>query len=254
MLIGWIGVALFIGILIRFPLLKEKLVSFFLIVGLISLFLSTPLSSFLWKNTLLATFVQFPFRFLSITLLAEAFIAALLVEGSKKRAWVVLCIFLLLGMSSWQFLLPKSYDYSPESFYTTNSDTTTVQNEYMPVWVKQMPSVYAYQKIILIKGSGEVSSIFVKGTAVHAVVRMQKKSFVTFSFAYFPGWEVKVDGNVTPITPTQPDGLIQFTVPSGMHTLTAQYRQTLLQNVANGISALSLIVLVGILLKRKYEK
>jgi hypothetical protein len=65
------------------------------------------------------------------------------------------------------------------------------------------------------------------------------------SFA-FPGWQVKVNGRPTPITPGDPDGLITFAVPAGHHEITVTWQSTPLRSALVALSLLATITVIGV--------
>lgn len=97
------------------------------ILVLISLFLASPWSLFLWQHLPLPQLVQFPWRFLAITAFAVAVLA-------KKHFWLLFLIILAIPF------LKITPTFHPESYYLTNDDSTTVKNEYMPKGVKIDPT------------------------------------------------------------------------------------------------------------------
>jgi hypothetical protein len=64
--------------------------------------------------------------------------------------------------------------------------------------------------------------------------------------AWFPGWEVRVDGRPVPAGPGPLSGLITFQVPPGEHLVNLDYGRTAAEKAAAGISIAALIVGIGI--------
>ena len=62
--------------------------------------------------------------------------------------------------------------------------------------------------------------------------------------AWFPGWEVRVDGQPVPAGPGTPSGLITFQVPAGEHLVEVQYGRTAPEKIAAGISIAALILAI----------
>lgn len=60
--------------------------------------------------------------------------------------------------------------------------------------------------------------------------------------AWFPGWEVRVDGQPTPAGPGKPSGLITFQVPPGEHLVEVHYGRTAPEKAAYGISIVALFL------------
>lgn len=106
---------------------------FWLILILISLFLALPISYPIWQYTPLPKLVQFPWRFLSLTVFAVAVLSRHL---SKRIAFLLAIITIIISIP----FLEVTKTFYPEGFYTTNDDSTTVKNEYMPRWVKIDPT------------------------------------------------------------------------------------------------------------------
>ena len=251
-LIGWIGVAIFGGVLFTRFSLKNTKVLFFIISGIIGLFFSFSLSSGLWHIKPLVEFIQFPFRFLSIVLLSESFLAAYIIEKMPQKILTSIFLLLLLLFSSWAYLFPKAYSNNPESFYTTNTATTTVQNEYMPIWVKRLPASYTYQKVIT--ANGEAENMVLKGTKLQFSINLQVKTTILITFVYFPGWKATIDGQPATLSPSWPYGLLQLEVPKGTHVVAVWFGETPLRLFADGISIVALLICLFLGIKKIYEK
>ena len=121
-------VVLFIVIFIFARLIKIKqhrLTIVMFTISVISIFLASSYSGFLWRFVP-GSLVQFPFRFLSLTTASTAFLAACLVSvlSQSKRVAMGLIILILIFFSAFAYLMPKAYQYYPDSFYSTNQATT----------------------------------------------------------------------------------------------------------------------------------
>jgi hypothetical protein len=64
--------------------------------------------------------------------------------------------------------------------------------------------------------------------------------------AWFPGWEVRVDGRPVPAGPGTLSGLITFQVPPSEHFVNVAYGRTAAEKAAAGISIAALLVGIGI--------
>lgn len=100
---------------------------------LLSVFLALPISTLIWQYSPLPRFIQFPWRFLALT----TFFLAVFASRLPKKLGILVAILIII--SSMPFL-KVDRTFHPESFYTTNDDSTTVKNEYMPKWVKTDPT------------------------------------------------------------------------------------------------------------------
>lgn len=229
---------------------------FFLMLIYIGLFFSLPISSFLWKLLPLPQLVQFPFRFLSIAILGTAFFIAFMIDSMKtflKIVIVVFCLFLMY-VSSWAYLLPKTYQLYPDSYYSTNQDTTTVKNEYMPKWVKQIPLAAAQSKVAVVKGQASISDIqSTDGDKVQFTTHVSQHSTIRINILYYPGWNVFVNNKLSPFSYSNPQGVIEVTLPAGDYVVTARFGETQIRAISDFIMLLSVLVL-GWLTIKEWER
>lgn len=250
LLVGWVAVALFTGVFfVRFTL-KERPFLFFLLLGLFSLLLSFSISSSLWHIQLLSRLVQFPYRFLSLTIFSEAFLTAYLIDKFKSKLLLTSFLVLLLFFSSLPYLFPTKFDYVSESFYDTNVATTTVQNEYMPRWVINVPTSYVFQRVVVNPLSGSLDKLYQKGSRITFVADMKKDATVTINFVYFPGWMASVDGVHISVA-SDKNGLLQLEIPKGNHNVIVWFGETPVRLIADIVSVLGLLAVIFLLVKRK---
>lgn len=250
-------VSLFIIMEAVFSIIKKetsKFFWFFFCLSLLSILLTLPVVENFWKLIPGKEFIQFPFRFLSVTILGVSGLTTYTVEKRKKiSTTLVTIIIILLYFSSWN-ILPKNYQDYADTFYTTNQDSTTVKNEYMPIWAKhQTPassehqrgeSNIKHQKIEYISGDGNITDIQSRGTNLRFNVITNTKSTIQLPIVYFPGWVIKVDNIPTDIRYKNPNGLIQFLLPIGRHTIVAYFTETNVRMLADIISLFSVIMTI----------
>ena len=62
----------------------------------------------------------------------------------------------------------------------------------------------------------------------------------------FPGWQVQVDGQSIPITPSDPHGLITFPLPEGSHEVSITFTNTWSRWLGWAISAVAFAIVVGL--------
>ena len=136
----------------------QKLTLVFLTLSLISIFLAIPQSELIWK-ILPVSFIQFPFRVLSLTVLSISFLAAciIFVLPKKHKIFMTVMLLIIVLVYSLPYLKVTSIQNYPDTFYSTNQDTTTVKNEYMPKWVKNIPSSMYNAKVENLSGGEEIN-------------------------------------------------------------------------------------------------
>ncbi|MDP3940875.1 MAG: hypothetical protein Q8Q49_01055 [bacterium] len=224
-----------------------------LFLGLVSTFFATVGSTFLWQ-ILPVSFVQFPFRFLSISILCASFLIAFLFSQFSKRETIVgfVIALILTGVSYWQMVIPVTQIDKGEGFYATNLDTTTVRNEYMPRWVNQLPSGYPHEKVSA--GDAKVTNVVTDPNSISFMVQGDKSSRIEVKTIDFPGWEATIDSKKTEISHTNPLGVIELRVPPGFHDVQVVFKETFLRRISNLITLVSFVTLVVLLLFYKRNR
>lgn len=251
-----IGIISFVVILLSFILIfrnSQTIPSFFVIVTLLSLSLTSNFSKPIWEIFQLGKYVQFSFRFLSITALGVGFLSAYLIRTWKKEYTVFLAglFVLLLFISSWSYFFPKTYQYYPDGFYSTNQDSTTVQNEYMPRSVKEIaPS--GLPKVTVRNAS--TKNVVNNGSDLTFQTASDTLSQVTVATIDYPGWVVSVDNKNVVQKPSTPYGFISFNIPKGQHDIVVRFTETPLRIVSDIISLLSLLAIGGLFFVQKRRR
>ncbi|MCL4390456.1 MAG: hypothetical protein M1484_00430 [Patescibacteria group bacterium] len=186
--------------------------AFLISLIIISLFFALPVSAPVWQHSLLPKVVQFPWRFLSITI----FVLAVLIGRMPKKLGVILMIITIV------FAVPflrVVRTFHPEGFYTTNDDSTTVKNEYDNRWLTVNPVSRPDKEMVWLTPTK---------------IQVNKM--------YFPGLETFVDGVKTPID-YQTNGLVQLTVSPGSHVVTTHFTETPVRLFADLLTVLGILII-----------
>ncbi|MCS7178471.1 MAG: 6-pyruvoyl-tetrahydropterin synthase-related protein [Anaerolineae bacterium] len=67
-----------------------------------------------------------------------------------------------------------------------------------------------------------------------------------FHALYFPGWVGYLDGERRPLQPAEGSGYILMDIPPGRHTVLLQYEGTMAQRVGDGVSGITVVVLLAL--------
>jgi len=218
--------------------------SFFLFVLAATLFLVLPLSLPVWQAIPLLWWVQFPWRLLAVATFCSAVLA-----GSVSHQWLAMLLLALVILLNVNHAKPQVFVNQPESFYATNEATTTIQDEYMPIWVKEKPVSHASQKVALVAGEGLIEKLVFNSKKVNFDLQTKTDSVVQINTLFFPGWQVKIDGQPVSLDYDNPQGLITFAVPAGSYRVLAEFGETKIRLTADAISLVSLLVVAGLLIK-----
>lgn len=185
---------------------------------LLSIFLALPVSGLIWQYTLLPKLVQFPWRFLSLT----AFATAVFVGRLPKKIGIIITIFIIFLALPF---IKIDRTFYPESYYTTNDDSTTVKNEYNSKWLTQNITNMPPQEVVQLSPTR---------------LRVYKM--------YFPGLEAYVDGVKTPID-YQTSGFVELNVSPGPHVVTTHFTETPVRLFADFLTVLGIFICAVSLMK-----
>jgi len=235
---------------------KYQLTVVMFIVAIVSIFLASPLSSLLWKF-LPSSFVQFPFRFLSLTIPAVSFLVASLISvfGQKKKIIISLIFLILIIISAFTYLLPKTYQNFPDTYYSTNQDTTTVKNEYMPKWVKVIPQKMPSEKVQNPTGKEVIKLTKNTPSRTEFNVNLTEQRLIQVNTIYFPGWQAYVNGEPAGILYDNPNGLISLNLNKGVNNVEVKFSETTVGHLADLVSIISIgYLLIFISARKKIDK
>jgi hypothetical protein len=122
--------------------------------------------------------------------------------------------------------------------------------EYQPTTVKERPPAIDTPEVARLSASSipdeaQLLSAHDEFLHYHATIDSPQPFEAIFNTFYFPGWQATINDQPVPITPTDPSGLISLPVPAGQQQIEVYFGGTPVRDVANVLSLLSLIALVG---------
>lgn len=253
-LVGVLAIVLFISALVLpFVIYREELhkipyrnlLLFFSLIFLISVFLATSFSGFVW-NAVGSSFVQFPYRFLSITLIIASFFSAFIsyILFSKVKVVAFIIIILLLALFGFRYITEVEYSNYPDEYYSTNEATTTIHDEYMPIWVKQKPSSRPAEKIEVISGDASISNISELSNKIEFETVVNSDSVIRVNTLYYPGWRVFVEGSQREINYDNEYGVIEFELEQYDDRVYISFQDDLMRMIANTVSIVASLLLI----------
>ncbi len=239
---------------------------------LLTTWLITPLSRPLWDALPPLQLIQFPWRILSVQALFTALLAGAipsLVPSHRGRwqgrqQWLIGAILaLLLAITGLAGLRPEYLPIAADEVTVerlqlyelfTGNVGTTIRYEWLPRWV--MPRPFTGPALFdpdepprAIPLGGELDSA---AEITHAPTRRvwtveagNGGTEVAFPLYYWPGWRATVDGAPVEIRPTPDSGYLALTVPAGAHTVAIWLGRTPVRLVAELISLVVGLVLLG---------
>ncbi|MCL5409333.1 MAG: hypothetical protein M1607_00555 [Patescibacteria group bacterium] len=217
--------------------------SFFIILFLITIFLMTPTSSGLWQHINLLSFFLYPWRFLSIAILSAAIMAALLVKLVKKPKLISLILIVLLFYANRNHLhLQSSFSMSDEQVLAYH-DTSDMWGEYLPkdaslAMITRCREENCWFNKIQFPAAVLISNLQQSTNILQFDYRSDKDFVGTINILYFPGWTYYLDQQQINNYKINKIGTVDLNLPTGEHSITVIFAETLLQRVSLLISLL----------------
>jgi 4-amino-4-deoxy-L-arabinose transferase-like glycosyltransferase len=276
-----VGLAL-LALLMCFLMLKvkkgrsERLETlFFGVIGILSVFLTTAASSDIWRTVTILQVGEFPWRMLGlanlgIAVLIAAFVGQLGELFRKSKPWLgyAWCVGIMVAIiaAALPYLFPvrpfERYDQADVRTMTrfeieNEAIGTTTLGEYLPLSVTEIPRDTALTDELLAGKEaperldrdslpGGASATRLEQTAAtHHYEIMSPLAFqLRLRQYYFPGWRVEVDGREKAVEVEKDTGVLLVSLPAGRHDVRFIFRETPLRLAADGLSALTLLVLL----------
>ncbi len=254
-LVHWVVVALALvtGIIFRKDRKFLTLLSFLGSSFLLSLFLQHNKSAFLWEAIPISAFIQFPWRFLAISVFIVAIMGAAISDRLKGK--YMFLYFLLLGASFFYVQYFRPERFVDDSFFDKFLNTKTMRagvdltKDYLPIWVTTVDGE-VFDALKSEKGQITVSDSVRRSTLYSANVNVASDSALVAPITYFPGWVIKANDNLIPQGAPSKMGLIRFDLPKGDYRVKIEFTDTPVRILGNTLSILSLI-LAGFLIAYK---
>lgn len=264
-LVQWV-VGLFVPIIALLKYRKDKktsiLVMIVSVLTLLSVFMIHMKSSFIWAQLPFLWYLQFPWRFLAISIFLLCILAGFAINYMGKYKYIVGTILVVVSfILTISFYTPKNWlnitDEDKFSGISWEKQLTISIFDYLPIYAK-LPPVSKAPLIPEIL-EGDVSFLEYKKGSDFQVGRVEAKkdSLIRVPLFDFPGMKVKID-EVT-VDHVNNDcrgetyclGLITFKVPEGLHTIEIKLTDTPVRKIGNILSLISLGVIIFLVLKFK---
>lgn len=239
-LFNFLGPGGIILILIAFVQMFRK--KDFVIAAMLSsliliLLLTNSTSDFVWTLGLLPKLVQFPWRFLSLGVFLLALIAGYLSSKINSLAVIVTTVLVVI----WGIInINPVRTFHPDAYYSTNDDSTTVRNEYMPRWIKNDPTSRAKSYLEILKGEARLVGENEIDVSTKAIVRINR--------VFFPGIVVKINNVSSPFEYLQ-DGLIKISLQPGKYSIKTTFEETPIRLFSDFVSLAGFILCSIIIVK-----
>jgi hypothetical protein len=228
----------------------------FLFTGLIlfifSVFLMLPQSLFIWKLIPLLGYLQFPWRFLALTMVASSILAGVV---SEKYQWLGVILALGAFIYAQQFTRPFLWEQKQDMVYYDFLFTTSTRHEHMPRWFNESNINEFKPRLTSDSGLVKFKEILWKTGRHIYEVDVPETTNVWEHTAYFPGWEVFLDGQRKEIKYNHQEypGLIGVEVPAGQHQIVTKFTEKTAPRLMGDLLSLGSLILLGFISLKKIK-
>ena len=242
-------------------LLPVLLFSAFLFV---CLFLMSKFSKIVWDSVSPLWYIQFPWRFLLVASFVSAFLTGSVVGFIKNNTIRIIVsgvlIVLIIALATPRFT-PERFINVPDDKYinqkTIRWDTSSLAYEYVPKGIAVVKSDIGTTKIdileneiastssTVISGNLQVKEVEDKPHYKMFEVIAQTPGVLQINTYSFPGWQTFINGESVSYEDMNKLKLLRVSVPKGAHTIEAKFSDTAVRSIGNGVSIISIIVLVA---------
>jgi len=223
-----------------------------LLAGLVMV---TRLGAPVYRVAPLLTFVQFPWRFLSLVALGAAVLGGFGLDAAVARlagrwryaaagalgaAAIVLSLPLLAGKPNFP-LSPRVTDPAE----LRKQPNTTTGGEYLPRAVQDVQPPRRFEHGVRISGNARVVSGERRAGRYDLVVDADEPVSVDLRDVAYPGWTASVDGARVPLETVEGTGHLRLPLEAGRHEIRVRLEPTPIRRVARLVSLASLLLLAG---------
>lgn len=229
----------------------RSLVILLLLFTLASLLLTHNKTTPLWNLITPLQMLQFPWRFLTISVFCLSFISGAIAKILKKT-WVFSLLIVLLILLNGNYFRPRDWypDMTDTQKFSGRSWQLLITSgifDYLPIFAPAPPGDAAGSDINLVNGSGSFRRLVKKSNYQKYSLEVSSPGLTAeLQTFYFPGWRAFVDGREQRIDPYREKllGRIQVDVPQGAHLLELRFTNTPIRFVGNILSLFAWLAVV----------
>ena len=224
------------------------------------IFLTLPVSAFVWRTLPMFAYFQYPWRFLALAVFGLSLLAGasvLCIRHPIFRSIASLSIAaVVVGMSA-KWFVPQ-YLYVPTTaLFESSRDlrwrASKISDEYLPKEiVRPDRESHVVSATIESRQPIVVSTILATAVEYQSAIESTSAASVNINIASFPGWRYYVNGKE--VSPRIVGGLPVVSVGPGQSIFMARFTDTAVRTIGNIVSGLSFVVLTCIYVKQKETK
>jgi hypothetical protein len=270
--LGIVAVGLFffaMVISIAHPYKHRNTAIFFMVTTISAILLMSPLAETLWQVLPIANLVQFPWRLLAATAFTMSIVAGalisiinyqLLITNYQLSPLYLLCFVVILG--SFSYTVPQYTEipgWAETPLAVINWDRASIVDRVGMVSVTEkqpqtspLEALYLNEKPLtaasIIAGEGTLDVLHRGGASDEVRVNALMPVTVQFYRYDYPGWQVRLNGDLIEHWHEPPFGLVTIDVPAGEHILSLQMGSTLPRTMGVIISLSAALIIFALVI------
>ena len=233
-----------------FVLIKLKkgrpLILFFVSLFLIVCFLMLSFSKTVWETFPLISYFQFPWRLLSLSIIISSFLGGFALQFINKKiiAAVIVSIQIII---TFQYGIPAYIHQRDDNHYILRSNfinsTNSPGNLFNTVWFKGV-SHRSKQRLESSISTSQFTNVTQTPHRLTANVIAKSKDQILVNIAYFPEWNVYLNGKKIKVNKTA-DGRFSFWLPkNGGFTVDLKFENTPIRHASAIITIVSIMLVI----------
>ena len=245
---------------------NSKLIILLSSMTLFSIFMMHMKSSFIWAKLPFLWYMQFPWRFLALSIFLLCLLSGYFIYHSDKYKYAVGLVAVAIAFYlSISFFIPKDWlnitDSDKFSGVSWQKQMTISIFDYLPIYATLPPINEAPKTPEIMDGKAEVLD-YTKGSDFqYGTIKVSEEASIRLPLFDFPGMVVKVNGEKT--SHYNDDcrghdfcyGLISFNLPVGEYKIEVELIDTPIRKIGNSLTLISLVITLLFLFKsRKFLK
>jgi len=251
--------ALFLNQFVRLKRIKNNenadVVSrYFVLTALITIFLLFGASTFLWELIPFFKYIQFPFRWLSITAFSVAFLSAVKFQRmeqsfSTKKEWISnavssFIILLICILPSFKYITLAPV-FTEQELIPSKTVYWTLEHLPADIDLEKLEKDGSLEnRVGIVKGEGKVEIADWKAESRMIKIKAIQPLTARIRTFYFPGWKAYIDGNQTEIKREDGSGAMLVNIPEGDYELKLVFEDTPVRYYGKIISFFSFITIL----------
>ncbi len=233
----------------------SSLVLLLSVTTLASIFMMHMKSSFIWANLPVLWYLQFPWRFLAVSIFLTCILSGFLIYFIKRYRYLIGVFLIILAfVLNISYFVPKDWYYiSDEEKFSGvfwEKQLTISIFDYLPIYATLPPPSKAPELPEVLEGEVVFESYNKRSNYQYGEVEVLEEALVRVPLFDFPGMVVTAGGNK--IVHWNDEcrhepyclGLITFRLPPGKYDLNIALQNTPVRSVGNFLTIFTLLILV----------